>query len=247
MNVLSHSPQGTMNLLAIDTAGAACSAALWVDGQIVSSRLCEMVRGQAEALMPMVADVMNEAQAKFSDLDLIAVTVGPGSFTGLRTGVAAAQGLALARSLPLIAVTTTEAVALAAHHQVAAGNPPRLITVALSSRRNDLYVQNFSAELNPLGDPFTALPDEIVRTISSGNVIVAGDATEQIKGIVRSVAEEAQVTYVPVIGPDAVFVAEVAARRWRSRSAGEKLIPNKLLYLRAPDAVQPADQGRLRP
>jgi len=248
MNVLSQSPQGTMNLLAIDTAGAACSAALWVDGGIVSSRLCEMIRGQAEALMPMVAEVMNEAQKEISELDLIAVTIGPGSFTGLRTGLAAARGLALARSLPLVAVTTTEAIALAAYRIVAEDGlvGPRPITVALKSRRNDLYVQHFSAELKAIGEPFAALPDEIAQLIPGRNVVVAGDATEQILDSDQLGAESAKASFVSVAGPDAAFVAEVAARRWNCRTAHEILMPSKLLYLRAPDVVQPVDQGRLR-
>ena len=237
-----------MNLLALDTAGAACSAALWVDGRIVSSRMCEMMRGQAEALMPMVAEVMDEAHTNISELDLIAVTIGPGSFTGLRTGLAAARGLAIARSLPLVAVTTMEAIALAAHRLVAKDSPvgPRPITVALNSRRNDIYVQHFSAQLEPLGEPFAALPDEIAQAISGSNVVVAGDVAEKILDSDQSGAAGAKPSFVSVIGPDAVFVAEVAARRWTCRLPNEKMRPSNLLYLRAPDAVQPVDQGRLR-
>ena len=74
MNVLSQSAQSAIKLVAIDTACGACSAALWSDGVVVSSRFREMVRGQAEALMPMVVDVMRDAQVDFAALDLIAVT-----------------------------------------------------------------------------------------------------------------------------------------------------------------------------
>ena len=246
MSVLTQSAQGMVKLLAIDTACAACSAALSIDGAIVSSRRREMVRGQAEALMPMVAEVMQEARAEFAALDLIAVTIGPGSFTGLRTGLAAAQGLALARALPLIGVTTSESIALAAYRLAAEKVLGRPITVVLNSRRADLYVQHFTAELTPIGDPFTALPDDIVRAAPQSGVIFAGDAMIQIMDIVQAGAGSPDLSYFPVSGPDATFVAEVAAHRWSSRKMKETSFPNKLLYLRAPDAVQPVAQGRLR-
>jgi tRNA threonylcarbamoyladenosine biosynthesis protein TsaB len=246
MSVLSQSAQGKIKLLALDTACAACSAALWIDGVVVSSRRREMVRGQAEALMPMVAEVMQDAQADFAALDLIAVTIGPGSFTGLRTGLAAARGLALARSLPLIGVTTTESIALAAHRLAPDSNLGRPITVVLNSRRADLYVQHFTAELTPIGGPFTALPQEIVRAVPGSGVLYAGDATDQIMDIVQAGSYSPDLSCFPVSASDATYVAEVAANRWSSRSVTETSFPDKLLYLRAPEAIRPAEQGRLR-
>ena len=246
MSVLSQSAKGAVKLLAIDTACASCSAALWTDGVIVSSRSCEMARGQAEALMPMVAEVMQEAQADFAALDLIGVTIGPGSFTGLRTGLAAARGLALARSLPLVGVTTTESIALAAYRLAPHANPRRPITVVLNSRRDDLYVQHFTAERTPIGVPFTALPQAIVSAASGSGVIFAGDATSQIMDIVQAGSHSPESSFFPVSGSDAKYVAEIAADRWSSRSVKETSFPNKLLYLRAPDAIRPVEQGRLR-
>jgi tRNA threonylcarbamoyladenosine biosynthesis protein TsaB len=246
MSVLSQSAPGALKLLAIDTACAACSAALWIDGVVVSFRLREMVRGQAEALMPMVIEIMHEARAEFAALDLIAVTIGPGSFTGLRTGLAAARGLALARSLPLIGVTTTEVIALAAYRLAADTDLRRPITVVLNSRRDDLYVQHFTAGLAPIGAPFTALPEEIARAAPESGVIFAGDATGQIMDIVRAGSCSPYISCFPVSGSDATFVAEVAAKRWSSCPMKEGSFPDKLLYLRAPDAIQPVEQGRLR-
>src|SRR5690348_17280086 len=99
-----------MRLLAIDTALAACSVAVFdTGGGIVASESQSMTRGHAEALMPMVARVMAKAAAKFDTIDRIAVTVGPGSFTGLRVGVSAARGLALAAGKPAVGVATTTA------------------------------------------------------------------------------------------------------------------------------------------
>ena len=100
-----------MTLLAVDCATNACSAALWLDDGAGPHRYRAMRRGHAETLMPMVRAVMDEAGLAFSDLDAIAVTTGPGAFTGIRIGLAAARGFALAANLPLIGVTTLEAVA----------------------------------------------------------------------------------------------------------------------------------------
>ena len=102
-----------MIVLAIDTACSACSAALARDGVVVAARSEAMARGHAEALMPMVQAVMAEARIAWADLELVAVTNGPGSFTGLRTGLAAARGIALAQGIPVAGVTTLEAVAAA--------------------------------------------------------------------------------------------------------------------------------------
>jgi tRNA threonylcarbamoyladenosine biosynthesis protein TsaB len=197
-------------------------------------------------LMPMVIEVMTEARTDFAALELIAVTIGPGSFTGLRTGLAAARGLARARSLPLVGVTTTEAVALAAYRQLADSDLGRPITVVLNSRRDDLYVQRFSAELVPTEGPLAATPQKILDAVPEGSVVFAGDATGQIMDIVQSWPETPEFSYVPISGPNAVYVAEIAAGRWSDSTVKKALVPDKLLYLRAPDASQPVNQGRVR-
>ena len=96
-------------ILAFDSSGACCSAALWAGGRIAARRLEPMSRGQAERLMPMILAAMAEGGCGFADLTKIAVTVGPGSFTGIRVALAAARGLALAGGLPVMGVTTFDA------------------------------------------------------------------------------------------------------------------------------------------
>jgi len=204
-----------------------------------------MERGQAEALMPMVAEVMHEAQLDFSALDLIAVTIGPGSFTGLRTGLAAARGLALARSLPLIGVTTTESIALAAWRQMAPGDL-RPVIVVLNSRRKDLYVQEFAVDLTPVGRPFTAVPEAVAGMALDRGALLAGDATDQVMDSVTAASRHCDLSCFPVSGSDATFVAEIAVNRWSSRSMTESSFSSRLLYLRPPEAIKPVEQGRLR-
>ena len=101
-----------MRILAIDTALEACAAGIIeMPDRVLAEESVAMARGHAEALMPLLARVMNRAALGFPDLDRIAVTVGPGSFTGLRVGIAAARGIALAASKPAVGVSTLAAFA----------------------------------------------------------------------------------------------------------------------------------------
>ncbi|MBE0531054.1 MAG: tRNA (adenosine(37)-N6)-threonylcarbamoyltransferase complex dimerization subunit type 1 TsaB, partial [Rhodospirillales bacterium] len=162
-----------MKLLALDTATAACSVAVWVDGTIRAQCLRPMARGQSEALMPMVVAALAEAGLAFADLDAVAATVGPGAFTGLRIGLAAARAMALAAGLPCLGVTTLEAVAANVPEAECQG---AAILVVLDAKRADLYAQVFSADLEPLTEPRAVLPADLAGLLPEGPVVVAGDA-----------------------------------------------------------------------
>lgn len=210
-----------MIILAFDTAAAACSVALWRDGEVVAAASEAMARGQAEALMPMIAGVLRRADLTFADLNRIAVTVGPGSFTGVRAGLAAARGLALATGLPLIGVTSTEAIAAAIPQSRRAG---RSVLVVLESQRSDLYVQLFAADLTPLGPPMTAPVEALVGLLPPGPLLVAGDAVHRL----------------PERGDEVLFALPdpgVIAALAGGRPPGPLPDP---LYLRPPDVSLPA-------
>ncbi|HAD85985.1 MAG TPA: tRNA (adenosine(37)-N6)-threonylcarbamoyltransferase complex dimerization subunit type 1 TsaB [Rhodospirillaceae bacterium] len=233
-----------MNLLAFDTATSGCSAAALRDGALAASQARAMTRGQSESLMPMIDDVLAAAGLTYGDLDALAVTVGPGAFTGLRIGLAAARGLALALNIPCAAVTTLEAVAKAQPplpDRVADGAAGLL--VALDSKREDLYVQLFDRDLAPMTDPAAVMPDALAGLLPGGGAIsVAGDAAGTACDALAAAGIAAHATGGPGV-PDAVVVGEIAIGR-DLPPVGQAPGP---IYLRPPDAVRPKDGGRLRP
>ena len=235
-----------MRLLALDSSAASCSVALWDDREqetgdpIVAHCRKSMERGQSEALIPMVETVMEEAGWSFGDLDRLGVTVGPGSFTGVRIGLAAARGLALAGGLPLVGVTSLEAIALEARAGTGNGDitPPHTLLVALSAGRSDLYVQMFSRNQDgdsmppwqpvwsPLGPPGSAMPEEIPgRLPQKGAVLVAVNGAPLIRNILAAegaAGSDRQIVYGDGPGlPDAAAVAALAASRDAGTSESE--------------------------
>src|ERR1700752_5390044 len=128
-----------MLILAIDTALDACAAAVLDTGRgrLIAQASQAMKRGHAEALMPLIADVMKEAGLPFATLDRIAVTTGPGSFTGLRVGLSAARGIALAANKPVVGVTTLTAYAAPAVSR----NAEHPLGCAIEARHEHVYLQ----------------------------------------------------------------------------------------------------------
>ncbi len=149
----------------LDCAGAACQAGVFVDGAPRALRRVAMAHGQAEALLPMLTAAFAEAGVAFEELAAVVVTVGPGSFTGLRVGLAAAHGLGLARDCPVVGVSSFAAWA---HAPL----PPGTVRVALDSRRGDAFVQDFLAGA-PLAPPSIRTAAEALA--ASGDRTLTGD------------------------------------------------------------------------
>lgn len=230
-----------VNILALDTATNACSAAVWMDGAVRARRYETMVRGHAERLVPMLAEVTSEAGLNPKDADLVAVTVGPGAFTGLRVGLAAARGLALAAGAPCLGLTTMEAIAAAVADRADG------LVVALDSKRTDLFVQMFGAHGTPVADAVALPPENLAEAAfvhfpGGAALAVAGDAAPRACDLLGAVGFEARDAAVPF--PDAAVLAALAADRW---TPGDDVPRPAPLYLRPPDAVLPKAGGRLRP
>src|SRR4051812_27659893 len=163
-----------MLILAIDTALEACAVAVLDtdSGQLLAQEQLLMKRGHAEALMPLIARVMQSANLAFTSLDRIAVTIGPGSFTGLRVGISAARGLALAAKRPAVGVTSLSSYAATIVGQ--SGTMP--VISAIDARHDHVYFQIVAGDGGPLVRPSVASIDEAIAASQFGAPHLVGNA-----------------------------------------------------------------------
>ncbi|RFZ88679.1 tRNA (adenosine(37)-N6)-threonylcarbamoyltransferase complex dimerization subunit type 1 TsaB [Shinella sp. WSJ-2] len=202
-----------MIVLAIDTAGTGCSAALYDSNRdiVLGAAGEDIGRGHAERLMEFVDGALAAAGLDLPAIDRIAVTIGPGSFTGIRVGVAAARGLALALGIPAVGVSTLSALA-------AGRNGPLL--VAIDAKRDEVYWQAFAADGSEATSPAIATVEE-ARAIAQAH---DGDIAGSASALLREGA---------AVETDGVDIATVA--RIGTHLDPQKHLP-KPLYLRGPDA-----------
>lgn len=219
-----------MRLLAFDCAGRALSAALGEDGRLLAARREELARGHGERLFGLIGDVLEEAGLDYAALDAIAVTRGPGGFTGVRIGLAAARGLGLAAGLPVLGVTTFAlagaGLAAAVPAAALAGRTP---VAVIDSKRAELFVQ----VLQPEAAPFVAAPEALDVRLPPGPLALCGDAA-------RAAAEALQAAGRDVLLPPAA--ARLDARHLLGlvgSKVPESTPPPEPLYLRPPDVTLP--------
>jgi tRNA threonylcarbamoyladenosine biosynthesis protein TsaB len=224
-----------MRVLAIDTALAACSAAVFdvERGEIVASEMQAMPRGHAEALVPLLARVMDKADMDFAELDRIAVTVGPGSFTGLRVGISAARGISLAAGKPAFGVTTL--AAFAAPHLAQDDSTPA--AAVIDARHDHVYLQIFTRGGRTLVAPRIASVAEAARSAAAAPARIVGSAANLVAAAWPA-GESAPKLIDEAPAPDIAWVARLGATAIEGQGSP------KPLYLRTPDA-QPQDAARL--
>jgi len=219
-----------MNILALDTSMGACSAAVLRAGtgtRRLEALQVEMPRGHAEALMPMVDEVLAEAEIGPSDLDLIAASVGPGSFTGVRIAIAAARGLALVTSAKLFGTDSLSVVARAS--LLAGADPQGPFAVAVDARRGMLYFGLFDETARKMDGPLLIAPDDAAALLPRDLVLSIGSGA----GALAEAAASRGLSVNPsfeTLQPSAAALAEIA---YESGETCEVLRP---LYLRPPDA-----------
>jgi tRNA threonylcarbamoyl adenosine modification protein YeaZ len=224
-----------MRVLAIDTALEACSAAVLdtEQGGISARESLPMVRGHAEALLPLIARVMDSAGLEFAALDRIAVTTGPGSFTGLRVGIAAARGIALAAGKPAVGLSTLAAYAAPL---IAADDAVPVVAV-IDARHDHVYLQVFGPGGRTVVTPRIASLREALRAAATGAPRLIGTAAEMLAAAWP--ADQRAPRLVDARrAPDVDWVARLGA------AATDTGVPPKPLYLRAPDA-QPQNAAQL--
>src|SRR5437764_7648476 len=163
-----------MLILAIDTALDVCSAGVLDtdSGKMIAQESLRMKRGHAEALMPLIARVIKQSGVGFAGLDRIAVTTGPGSFTGLRVGLSAARGIALAADKPVVGVTTLAAYAAPVVNQ--GGEHP--VISAIDARHDHLYFQVVAGNGSPLLWPCVVSVAEALQASRFGAAHLVGNA-----------------------------------------------------------------------
>jgi len=221
-------------ILALDASLARCSAVVLADGEIRAHRGLATERGHASALPPMVAEVLAEAGVRGPDLDAVAAVVGPGGFTGLRAALALAEGLALASGVPVIGVTTGEALAAAVP---AALRAHRAIWAVVDTRRGRVVLERFALGASaPLSPPESLMEEEL--PLPDLPIVVAGDAAPAVTA--RLAARGADALLSDVRLPDAAEVARVAALRLAGRLPPRSVRP---LYVEPPAVRPPAAAG----
>ena len=216
-----------MQLLALDCTAGSCAVACFGAAGLLAAAAEPMQRGHAERIAPMMAETLRQAGLGPADLDAVAVTVGPGAFTGIRIGLAAAHGIALARGIPLLGVSCLEVA-------VAPLPPETPALAALETKRRDFYLQAFAAGRQPATEPAALAADRLEGFLPGGTWTVVGDAAERL--VDAWVGTSATLT-LDTRRPQnsAVEAGAIARRRWPDKAAAHTAPKPQPLYLRPPD------------
>ena len=222
-----------MLILAIDTALDACAAAVLDTsaGGVIAQESQAMKRGHAEALMPLIARVVKASGVAFAALDRIAATTGPGSFTGLRVGLSAARGIALAAGKPVVGVTTLTAFAAPI---VSENLEPHPVLAAIDARHDHVYFQVLGGDGSSLIKPKVAPITEALDAARFGAPYLVGNAA-------RILADRWPADATPPCKIDQQAAPDIAWVAWLGAAVNPESAPARPYYLRAPDAKPPKD------
>ena len=230
-----------MGILAFDTCLEAISVALryraangdWLIHEAYETRRT----GHAERLMPMIAEVMASTGRAFADVERFAVTVGPGTFTGVRVGVAAARAFTLAARRPVVGINSLEVIAARGRHLLGAAAAGRAILVAVDARRGALYCALHRSPVVPGDSPPVLLTAEAAAALArEHHALVIGSGAALVAEAGGRMIE----TALHAIMPHARFLAQLAA----DRAPADSVHP---LYLRAPDVKPQPEPIARRP
>jgi tRNA threonylcarbamoyladenosine biosynthesis protein TsaB len=218
-------------ILAFDACFGGCSVAVYRDGLCLASETVPPASGQSDRLVHMIASTLQRARFAVSDVDRVAVTLGPGGFTGVRVGVAAARALALATGKPAVATTSLHVMAAEALAQ--SGLAPELaavreLVVAVDAHRGELYVQSFGANGSPHGPAHAVAVGDAAWLPKGEKLLFVGSGASVLAEAAQKHRLDVRVG-LPTLLPSAQYLAKLAAN----------LLPLPVLtplYLRAPDA-----------
>lgn len=229
-----------MRVLAVDTALGATSVAILDTGEdrVLASETLPMERGHAEALIPMVERVLKVSGLAFGDLDRFAVTIGPGSFTGIRIGIAAARGFALVHAKPAVGVSTLAAFAA----PLLFGAERRPVASAIDARHGMIFFQALAVGGRLMAGPGLYTIEDAARKVGDGKIAFVGNAADRLAAARRGVASD--LSFGPgvvntLIAPEIAWVARLGA------AADSASAPARPLYLREAN-VTAHDRARLQ-
>lgn len=230
----------TATLLAIETATDVCSVALMRDEALVAHAQLHRPRMHAEQLTPLIGDVLTRADIARTALDAVAVSMGPGSYTGLRIGVSTAKGLALALEAALIGVPTLEALAASVRPYAEPGD---VACALLDARRDEVYAAAYRLESDGLS-PFAVTSARAVDTLpdwlsaAEGTLWIVGDGGAKAASFLREAGYAPRVLPPALHPPSATWVARRAWPRLM-RDATEDVAAFEPYYLKAFAGSQP--------
>ncbi len=218
-----------MKTLAVDNSAGICSVAVMDGDKLLAMRHDSTQSRQAGLLLPMIEECLAESGLSYNNLDLLSSTIGPGSFTGLRIGIAAIKGIAMVTGLPAVGVSSLEAVAWAAGAEAGC----KKILVLLNANRGEIYAQGFSVNngnIVAINEAMLIKTEDMADYIKP-DILVAGNC--------REILEESDVMNVTEnILPDAKYTAIAAQHKY----AVTKNYGFSPLYIRKPDAKLPQAQ-----
>lgn len=220
-----------MTLLGIETSAVTCSAAVMRDGAVLASFSRRDGLTHSETLLPGILSILNEAGLTIDSIDAVAAAAGPGSFTGLRIGIATAKGLSYDRDLPCVPVSTLEALA-----ENARGLEGYLVCAVMDARRGEFYNALFSAKdgfLRRLTEDRAVTGNALARELAAGDkIVILGDGAEKFTALYPDL--------LPCLAPEEIrwqsaeSVCRVAARRFEIDKVSCRLLAPR--YLRLPQA-----------
>jgi tRNA threonylcarbamoyladenosine biosynthesis protein TsaB len=212
-------------ILSIETSASACSVALHKDGNPVHT--IEIAEAQAHAAKVAVSinELLNYSSLKVNDLEAVAVSSGPGSYTGLRIGTSVAKGLCFGLNIPLIAVPTLTALA----HHVSRSHKDKYLCPMIDARRMEIYTQIFDGDLNAVTYTEAVVVDQTSfrELLDRQPVLFFGDGAEKCKGVINHPNAE----FVDGVYPKATFVGWVAEQNFREKKFAD-LVDFTPLYLK---------------
>lgn len=196
-------------ILCIETSTKACSTALCRDGSIIASEF--LFTGEylhAESLNPMISDLLSGSSIAFNQLDAIAISQGPGSYTGLRIGTSTAKGLCFALDIPLIAIDTLQLIAIAAKQE----QPASRYIALMDARRMEVYTKKFDANLQAITKAEALILDEnsFSDFEKESLTVFCGDGALKAK----SLFEKSNFIFLPEIHPKAEYMGELAEEKF---------------------------------